>query len=981
MGVANRFIQKTYRPFTCLIALLVSGLLFFGLRAQELSVSPEPGFYSQTQMLVFETDQPDVKIFYTLDGSVPDENSIPYEGPIELRNREGEPNVISEIPTNPLGPDHPYRENWIPPQGEVFKIHVLRAVGILPDGSRGPEWKGSFIIHPEGVDRYSVPVFSLITDPDNFFGFEEGIYVPGINNGNYYGRGREWEREVHLEFFENDGSLVLAQDVGVRIHGGTSRNRPRKSLRLYARSDYGNTWFDYAFFPDKEVTRYKRFLLRNSGNDWSESIFRDAFIQSLAKENTSLDIQYSRPAVVFINGEYWGVHNIRDRLDDRYLQTHYDLDRERVSILGGSGNPVDGSEEGVQDYQQMRFFILNEDMNEADHFEQASMMMDMDNYIDYQILQIYCRNTDWPGNNIDYWKYMDGDLSQTKESRKDGRWRWLVYDLDFGFGLNFDYVYIYGAPHGENNAFHNTLAFALEPNGPSWPNPPWSTRMFRNLMESQTFRELFVTRFADHLNTTFEPFRILESLDLFTETYEEEMEEHIQRWTEPEYDHWRSDLSTMRTFGLLRAPILRNHLNNTLELGGTSPLTVDVNIPVGGTIKVNTITLSPAHAGVYEPIFPWEGVYFQTVPVQLIALAEVGYEFSHWEGDFQSDSDTLNFYPTEAFTAVAHFVRGEEFSGDSMNPPAHKLLEEDYYFDFWDSIEPEGSFPRHMVLQQSDLNDPGLSAEMTHPYHIPYTDAENNEYHNNDQDKIGFPYSLTGRTRIDGLGPEGIAFINTGRGRDLGAALLAVNTEGVAGVLIDWEAQTLNANSRVYHLRLQYRVGLQGEWTDVTDDSGEAVEYERQEHTIPTEFKNLRLPQEALGHPYVQLRWKYYFTGLRLTQEFGSRDRIRLDNIHVRKLTTATGDVEKVETVKLFQNFPNPHAGYTQIEFEIPSAARVKMELFDGTGRRVTTLLDEVKFAGNHSLALDLSGLSAGVYFYRLTAMGEQRVKRMVIIK
>ena len=969
-------IHHTFLWFFLLLAVWSTAV-----HSQQITASMEPGFYSGPEILIFTSSEPDAQIFYSLDGSAPSEESTPYQGPIELSERTGVPNTISEIPTNPLDPGHPYRENWLPPAGEVFKIYAIRAVGIMPDGTKGEEWKGSFIIDPLAANRYTMPVFSIITEPDNFFGYEEGIYVPGILNGNYFQRGREWEREVHLEFFEEGGQRVLAQDAGARIHGGTSRNRPRKSLRLYARSDYGNSWFDYRFFSDKDVDRHKRFLLRNSGNDWSESVFRDAFIQSLVKENTDLDIQYSRPSIVFINGEYWGIHNIRDRFDGRYLQSHYDMDPDRIVIMTGNRSHDHGSTEGIADYSQLFNYALQQDLAQEDHYKVVSERMDIDNFIDYQIIQIYCRNTDWPGNNIAYWKYMDGDLSQPKESRKDGRWRWMVYDLDFGFGLDFDYVYNFGAPHGGNDASHNTLSFALEPDGPNWPNPPWSTALFRNLMESPVFKAHFANRFADHLNTTFSPLRVVDQLNKFEKLYEAEIEEHIHRWREPSYEHWVDNIETMRVFGLLRAPLVFSHLDNTLNLEGTEVVELNVNNPQGGTIQVNSVVLSTQHKGVYDPVFPWEGKYFKGVPIQLVALPEVGYEFSHWEGDHYSQEDTLRFSPGEIGSVTAHFVRGSDFVGDSMNPPAHHLLQSDYLFEYWDPYEPEGHFPPNMVFQQSDTDDPALFTEMTHPYHIPYTDADNNEYHANDQDKIGFPYSLTGRTRIEGLGSGGIAFINTGRGRDLGAAVLAINTEGIDGALIDWEAQTLEANSRVYQLRLQYRVGQQGEWKEVNDENGQPAEYERQEHSSTELFSGLQLPGDAIGKPYVQLRWKYYFTGLRLTDEYGSRDKIRLDNIYIRKIPVSTENYPNAAGFRLFQNYPNPHSGSTRIEFELPDSREVVIELLDFTGRPIDELIRAFYESGRYSLDLDLSSLPAGVYFYRMKSGTVEKVKKMVLVK
>lgn len=937
--------------------------------AQQLVIegSHPQGFYTESIEFSLAVDHPGATIHYTLDGRLPSIEDPEFVNGIELSDRQGDPNIISLIPTNNIGPGNPYREDWRPPDGQVEKINVVRARAFLPDGTAGPVYSGTFIIDEEGSERYTMPLISLITDPVNLFGFEEGIYVPGITGGNYFRRGREWEREVYLTFFEHGGEVVLSQDAGVRIHGGTSRNRPRKTLRLYAREDYGNSWFDYAIFPDKPVSRYKRFLLRNSGNDWSESIFRDAFMQHLVKDNTSLDIQYSRPVIVFINGEYWGIHNIRDRFDDRYLQSHYDLEPVSISILEGNIELDDGNSAGINDYQQLMATVRSLDMTSDEALEMVGLMMDIDNYIDYQIVQIYCRNTDWPGNNIAYWKHMYVVPTPDTIHPKDGRWRWMVFDLDFGFGLGFDYVLNSGSAYGPNTATHNTLAFALEREGPQWPNPSWSTELFRSLMQNNSFKQRFISRFADHLNTTFSEHRVVSELDSFAQIYAIEIDEHIARWREPSRSFWESEVQTMRTFAELRERFNRVQINNVFDLGGFHQITLDVNAPNTGTIKVNSVLLSDKWSGVSKPIFPWTGDYFQTVPVQLIPVAEAGYVFSHWAGDVSSTSDTLILDLTDPVDITAYFEPDDTFEGDAMNPVPFDLSRGSYTFDSWSPDRLEGEFPEHMIFQQSNTSDPLLTTEMTDPYFIPYVDSDDNEYHANDQDKIGMVYQLTGRTRIEGLGQEGIALINTGRGRDLGAAVLALDTRSVESAKIRWTAQTLQANSRAYHIRLQYRVGLLGSWRDVVYDDGSPVDYARQADTSSeTDFTNITFPEEALDQPYVQLRWKYYYTGIRLSEDSGQRDKIRLDDIVV-ETTAPTNITAEADFNRGFKIYPNPVGHTLTISAPVTTWSTVSaVNIYTMEGLLMTMIpFDDNSLKGDR-FDCRIGHLPAGVYFVEL---------------
>jgi hypothetical protein len=965
------------------VSILLSLLFFFQNHAatQQTEWSISPGFYQTTQVLEMTSDWDDADIYYTLDGSDPLTSGQLFQSGIDLDFRENDPNVVSEIPTNNLGPGQIYRENWLPPQGNVQKIHTVRAVAIHPDGTVGDEKSGSFIIHPAGKNLYSFPLVSIITEADNFFGHEDGIYVPGATGGNYFQRGREWERPVFIEYFDSSATRVIAQHAGARIHGGTSRNRPRKSLRLYARSDYGTTWFDHDFFPDKNTSRNKRFLLRNSGNDWSESLFRDAFLQNLLINNSALDIQHYQPVVVFINGEYWGLHNLRDRLDARYLQAHYDLNPDRVTVLERDGELDHGNADGIGLYRDMFDFIAGEDMSNPEKYNEARLLMDTDNFIDYQIIHIYTRNTDWPGNNVSYWRYLDGEAKADDYHPADGRWRWMVFDLDFGFGLDFDYVLNSASQYGQNDAFHNTVSFALEPNGPSWPNPAWSTTLFRNLMENQEFKNRFITRFADHLNTSFRAEWVLDKLGGFEEMFISELEEHIQRWNEPGHDHWENDLQRMKTFGLLREPLMRNHINSTLNLNGTIEVNINVVEKGAGIVKLNSILLHPTTDGVANPTYPWSGIYFEDIPISFEAIPDAGYRFSHWSGDVESEDSIAYITPTGNVDIAAHFEKVGEFGGNELNPIAHWLSNGAYNFNYWSAGEPEHEFPPHIFFLQSEVSDPVLTTEMSSTYFIPYNSPQDNEYHANDQDKIGFPYSLTGRTRINGLGNRGISMINTGRGRDLGAVVLALNTKGVTDAKLEFETETLDLNSRKYNLILQYRTGILDGWKKFPDEDGNPVIHQSLNDGSKNHFTDLKLPEELMDRDYVQLRWKYYYTGIRRTQEFGSRDEIRLDNIYIRPDTAS--NIRELDRPggSLSPPFPNPTDNSAEIRLSVFEIGDGWLTISDLRGTQLRTIFKGHLEKGQHAFTTNTGGLLPGVYLINFHFNGRVDSQKLSVFR
>lgn len=958
------------------ILLIIAAVL---LLAPNAWAQPEPptfshaaGYHTTTFALTLSAEEGEIR--YTVNGAEPEASSALYTTPLLIEPRDGQRNVLSMIPTNidqhSSRPDHPA---WQPPEGEVFKIAVVRARTFV-DGEASEVATRSFIVDPAGASRFNLPVLSLATHPDNLFDDEVGIYVPGNDpEYNYEQRGREAERPTHFEFFENDGTLAVAQDIGIRIHGSASRVYPRKGLRVYARSDYGESWINYPILPHQPVSRYKRLILRNSGQDWGTTVLRDGTLQSLMR-GMNIHIRDYRPAIVFLNGEYWGIHNIRDRHDDRYLQSHYGMDPDDVVLLEFNGVYDDGNEDGRRHYLDMYAFIEENSLAEEETFDYVETMMDMDSFIDMTAGNVYVMNTDWPGNNIAYWRYIRDDYDPDAPYGYDGRWRWFINDLDGGFMLH---QWVTGADDG---VAHNTLAFALEPDGTSWPNPAWSTLLLRRLVENDGFRTRFINRFADLLNTRFTSEAALDAIDESQAALAQDIEEHIHRWRRPaDLAEWNDNVDVMRDFAVERTDLVRGHIADVFDLPGTALVTLSVagteagghaEPGVGGAIQVNSVR-PDVSAG-------WQGTYFQTVPVELVAHPTPGYRFVEWTGSVEATGDTLHVTLTDDIALEARFEYHGDFAGDEMNPAPFALTDGPFSFTSWSPDEPELAFPDHMVFQQSTINDPGINDEMSAPYFIAHDD-----YHANDQDKIGFPYSLTGRTRVTGLGDDGVSFINTGRGRDVGAAVVALNTRGMENVMVSWVGGTVNPQSRQYRIRLQYRVGTDGPFADVLDSMGQPIEYVRHDEAGHEEmFGPIALPAGVNDEAYVQLRWRHYFSGIGTS---GPRDELRLDDIFVFARPVSAQLPIGEQGFALGANFPNPFTGSTTIPFELEASMHVNIEIYNVLGQRVAQLVDTHLPAGTHTV--DWSGnAAAGVYFYRLsagsTADGSARVtetKSMIV--
>jgi hypothetical protein len=937
----------------------------YGMILHPVVFSETGGAFAEEFLLELSHPQQGTEIIYTLDGSVPNESNAAYGASIIIRNRDGDPNDISMIPTNNIpDPGPPYFEGWQPPAGEVFKINVVRARALHPDAPPGPVATHSYLVHPLANSRFGLPWFSLATDPENLFDDEIGIYVHG-NHTNYFQDGPDWERPANLTFFENEGIMAFNEDVGIRLHGNTTRSRPRKSMRINTRAEYGNSWLNYQLFPDKAVNKHKRFILRNSGNDWDMSVFRDAFTQNLAK-GLRVETQYYRPAIVFVNGEYWGIHNTRDRYNHHYMQSHYGIEEHEMTILEDNSEFKFGNSAGRSHYVGMRSFISNNNLANNEHFETVKTMMDIESFTDFQLIHIFAMNTDWPGNNILYWRFMRNSFMPGAEVR-DGRWRWFILDTDFGFGLDFFYV-----PGVNQGPAHNTLAFATATNGPGWPNPPWSTLILRKLLANQNYKYFFINRFCDLLNTNFREDYVVHVIDSIKNMLEPEMQEHIHRWRRPvNINEWLQEVQSMRSFALQRPAYVRSHIKGQFNLSGTVRVELNVNEPGWGTIVLNTI----------EPVADqhWEGIYFKDVPINVQARPAPGYKFVEWTGTYTGQKEKVEITPSNDIQLTAHFETSDDFTGDEMNPPAYRLASGPYSFTYWDANATAGSFPPHMVFLQSSKNDPLLNNEMTGLYHIP-----DEEYHDDDAGNIGFPYRLTRRTRIKGLYDQGVSFINTGRERDLGAALLAIDTRGLEDITVTWTGGTVHANSRVYAIRLQYRLGHESDFIPLTDSLGNLIEYNRNDQDGHSEvFGPFVLPDVLNNQAYLQLRWKYYFTGQQLDPESGQRDELRLDDITVSTTTMSANELAGPDKYKLIleQNYPNPCSQSTSIRYRSEGYGHTYLAVYNSTGNNAAVLVDMPQAGGTHEVLFNTTGLPSGLYYLQLLKNGLMATRKMMIIR
>lgn len=609
-------------------------------RSNGPTLSVGSGFHDQPFTLEITAPAPDLPVVYTLDGSYPDpvENAARthlYHGPLTVDETTGadrDGRALSSIdPTIPG-----LFEHWSPPPGPVQTATVLRAR--TPGGA---ETVATYLVGPQ-LRREATSVISLVTDPSYLFDHETGIYVPGRlaeehladptadhdlgwrTPANYAQRGRDWERpgpagrrgQVWMEHCPPEGPC-RQQPIGVRIHGTTSRAQPHKSLRLYARGEHGTEAFTAPLLGPDGPTGHQRLLLRSSGNDWDGLLLVDAFLQGLMGA-LAVDTQAAEPVVVFLNGEYWGVHNVRERYDAAYLRRVHGVDAEVVVLLDEWLEVVAGPADADQPFRALLAAAADAAPGDPALRARIERELDVDSFLDHVIAHVFVANDDWPNNNVRLWRDPTG-TGAPREGVRDGRWRWMIMDLDQ-----------MGGTRGRYDPSHDPFTGRLRPSD----DPDFERGyplLFHRLLAYEDLRERFANRFTDLLNTSFAPERTLAELAATAERLRPELPLHRARWWPGEdARRWEAELVQFEAFLAERPSRQREQLAALLGVEGTATLTVTTDADAG-RLHVNTVEVAPETPGLSRSD-RFEGVYLTEVAITITATSRPGARFLGWEG-------------------------------------------------------------------------------------------------------------------------------------------------------------------------------------------------------------------------------------------------------------------------------------------------------------------------------------------------------------
>lgn len=514
------------------------------------------GFYNSGISVAISAANPLATIYYTTDGSEPKASTS---------------NQYTEAVT-------------------IDATTVLRAVAVVDGEVSSDITTASFFV--ANTIPASLKVVSLSTDNEFFYGDTLGAFAIGTNGStvptycsakerkaNYM---NDWDRPCNIELFDEGKVERINQEVKIGAFGACSRTKAVKSIKVKANKIYGSNKLDYPIFNEKPNLKWKSFVLRNSGNDFGRMLFRDGFLQTLASQGMDIDHQAYEPAVVFVNGKYYGMLGIRERTNKDFVYSNYGLSDDEFCIEESSAeaNQCDSYQE-VLDAADNASSLSYSDINK---------IIDVDEMLNYFVTEIYYCNEDWSGGNIKAWK-----------RNEDGKWRWIMYDTDFSTSLYGNYLLTDGFTYAEKCSF------------------------FPLLLENEEIKRRLVNKFVVQTGTTFAEDHVSAVMDSLIGLLHDEADyyfNYIVSLKKNEVNSWRDECEKVRNFITARPEYLFDDIASNLELNDFAPIRICSDVE-HASYQLNGLDIINKK--------DFRSYYFEDLDLDVKAIAPDGYKFKEWQ--------------------------------------------------------------------------------------------------------------------------------------------------------------------------------------------------------------------------------------------------------------------------------------------------------------------------------------------------------------
>ena len=649
--------------------------------AAEPVFSLESGFYSVNDVKELTISSSDT-VYYTLDGSDPttSDTAQVYSGAIPMYDRSIDDNVYSKYQHEENSPYSITLQSRFSANPAKFdKATVVRAASRSTDGMFSKvATKTYFVMSDDKLAYYkNIPVVSLVTDPDNLFDKDKGIYVAGQqyvdwkkspqynprksewdtdNVANFFSKGKDWEREASITYFDG-GEMGFSQNMGIRIKGASTRNSQTKSFNVYARSQYGDSKLDYKLIDDNysavdgdKIKRYDSFSLRSVS--WVDRL-RERVVHSSLRDLPALATYDSDRCMLFIDGELWGMYEIIEKSSDYFIQSNYGVPSENVAMVK-NGELETGAEADYDDLEALCDYCLAHDLSVQSNYDYVASKVDVESLIDCYCAGLYLGTWDWPNHNYLMWRNNGAAIEGNPYS--DGKWRFGSFDFDYSVGLTYQ---SFGGVEGyQYDSFRKM-------DGEKEDMP---TAIFTGMLKNEGFRQQFADKFYSYAYSVFEPSKMTAELDDEENRYMDYLTMTGWRWNngQPNSDfntycsqqkaYYHNEMEKMRTFFRKRAEYAIEDMQNYLGLP-KNPATITVTRQGGGMLSVDSV--NTAFSGNV-----WTGSFENGKTVTLTAKANDGYKFAGWSGSVVSDSETITVTADKAVSLMCVFEKVEYESGD-----------------------------------------------------------------------------------------------------------------------------------------------------------------------------------------------------------------------------------------------------------------------------------------------------------------------------